>query len=222
MKSNLRILLLEDSLADAKLIERQLLRDGFSFTLSRLQTETELRSELALAQPDLVLSNHMLPKLDGFEALAIVRQAFPSGPFIFVSTSNNQQMVCDMFEEGASDFVFKRDLGDLAFAVTAATGVQPDATLAAAVMENPTAEFLPQLSIPGSGSLVLCPRCHQARDESGKVVKLAEYCFHRAESVVTRQICEECARTPAPAPLEKPAAADKKPAPAVKKGMVSV
>jgi CheY-like chemotaxis protein len=222
MKSNLRILLLEDSLADAKLIERELLRDGFSFTLSRVQTETELHSELALAQPDLVLSNHLLPRLDGFTALAIVRQAFPAVPFIFVSALNDQQMVCDMFEEGASDFIFKRDLADLAFAVTKATGVQPDPALAAAVPEQLSAEFLPQLSIPGSGALVLCPRCHQARDESGKVVTLADYCFHRAESVVTRQICDECARTPAPAPMEKPATTDKKAAPAAKKGMVAV
>lgn len=215
MKSNLRILLLEDSLADAKLIESELLRNGFSFTVSRVQAEGELRSELALAQPDLVLSNHVLPKLDGFAALAIVRLAFPAVPFIFVSASNDQQMVCDMFEEGASDFVFKRDLGDLAFAVTKATGVQPDPALAAAVPENPPAEILPQLSIPDSGSLVLCPQCQQARDESGQVVTLADYCFHRAESVVTRRICEECGRVPAPG--EKPLAADKKPASAVKK-----
>jgi DNA-binding response OmpR family regulator len=166
-----------------------------------------------------VLSNHVLPRLDGFAALAIVRLAFPAVPFIFVSASNDQQMVCDMFEEGASDFVFKRDLGDLAFAVTKATGVQPDPALAAAAPENPSPEFLPPLSIPDFGSLVLCPRCHQAWDESGEVVKLAEYCFQRAECVVTRRICEACARVPAPG--EKPLAADKKPAPAVKKGMVA-
>jgi len=209
MKINLRILLLEDSLADAKLIERELLRDGFSFTLSRVQTETELRSELALAQPDLVLSNHLLPKLDGLAALAIVRQSFSAMPFIFVSASNDQQMVCDMFEEGATDYVFKRDLKDLAFAVTKATGVQPDPALAAAVPAESPAEFLPQLSIPVSGALVLCPRCHQARDESGQIVALADYCFHRAESVITRRICEECVRLAAAAPADKPAPAGK-------------
>lgn len=212
MKINLRILLLEDSLADAKLIERELLRDGFSFTLSRVQTETELRSELALAQPDLVLSNHVLPKLDGFAALTIVRQSFPAAPFIFVSASNDQQLVYDMFEEGASDYVFKRDLGDLAFALATATGVQPDPALAAAATENPPAEFLPQLSIPASGALALCPRCHQARDESGKVVPLADYCFHRAESVVTRRLCEECARVAAAAPADKTAQTFSQPA----------
>jgi CheY-like chemotaxis protein len=221
MNINLRILLLEDSLADAKLIERELLRDGFAFSLSRVQTEAELRSELALAQPDLVLANHVLPKLDGFVALAIVRQFSAAVPFIFVSASNDQQLICDMFEEGASDYVFKRDLGDLGVAVTKATGVQPDPVLATAAPENPTAEFLPQLSIPASGYLALCPRCHQARDESGKVVLLEDYCFHRAESVVTRQLCEECARVAATASVDKPASADKKAPPSGKKPMVA-
>jgi CheY-like chemotaxis protein len=218
MKINLRILLLEDSLADAKLIERELLREGFSFTLSRVQTETELRSELALAQPDLVLSNHVLPKLDGLAALRIVRRFFPAVPFIFVSASNDQQMVCDLFEEGATDYVFKRDLGDLAFTVTKATGAQPDPALAAAVSEDPPAEFLPQLFIPASGTLVLCPQCHQARDESGQVVTLADYCFRRAESVVTRRICEDCARVAAAAPAGQPAV---KATSAAKKPMVA-
>src|SRR5271154_3941555 len=70
MNANLRILLLEDSLADAKLIERELSRDGFNFFLSRIHTESELRRELAAAPPDLVLSNHRLTELDGFRALA--------------------------------------------------------------------------------------------------------------------------------------------------------
>src|SRR5579859_346291 len=103
MNANLRILLLEDSLADAKLIERELSRDGFNFYLSRIHTETELRHELAAAPPDLVLSNHRLPELDGFRALAIVHQKCPRLPFIFVSGSNDQQMVYDMYEAGAND-----------------------------------------------------------------------------------------------------------------------
>ncbi len=56
MNANLRILLLEDSPADARLIERELCRDGFNFFMSRVRTESELRHELAAAPPDLVLS----------------------------------------------------------------------------------------------------------------------------------------------------------------------
>ena len=192
MNANLRILLLEDSLADAKLIERELSRDGFNFFLSRIRTENELRHELAAAPPDLVLSNHRLPELDGFRALAIVHQTCPRLPFIFVSGSNDQQMVYDMYEAGANDYVFKRDLRDLRSAVVKASGVEPDSGEAPAAGEEQPEKLVPQLFIPACGYLSLCPHCHQSRDEAGQVVPLEDYCYHRIESLVIRKLCEQC------------------------------
>jgi CheY-like chemotaxis protein len=192
MNANLRILLLEDSLADAKLIERELSRDGFNFFLSRIRTENELRHELAAAPPDLVLSNDRLPELDGFRALAIVHQICPRLPFIFVSGSNDQQMVYDMYEEGASDYVFKRDLRDLRSAVAKASGVEPDSGRALAAGEERQEELVPQLFNPICGYLSLCPHCHQSRDQAGQVVPLEDYCHHRIECLVIRKLCEQC------------------------------
>jgi CheY-like chemotaxis protein len=192
MNANLRILLLEDSLADAKLIERELSRDGFNFFLSRIRTESELRHELAAAPPDLVLSNHRLTELDGFRALAIVHQLCPRLPFIFVSGSNDQQMVYDMYEEGANDYVFKRDLRDLRLAVAKASGVEPDSGRAPSAGEERQEELVPQLFMPACGYLSLCPHCHQSRDEAGQVVPIEDYCHHRIESLVIRKLCEEC------------------------------
>lgn len=186
MKTNLRILLLEDSHLDAELIERELTRDGFSFSLTRIETEAELRRELDITPPDLILSDHGLPTFDGFKALEIVRKLRPQLPFIFVSGSNDQQMVFDMYEQGATDYVFKRDLKDLEVAVHAALETPPAAT--------PAAELVPAVSIFPSGHLSLCPRCHQARDEAGRVVQMQDYCDHCVESVVVRKVCADCER----------------------------
>lgn len=186
MKTNLRILLLEDSHLDAELIERELTRDGFSFSLTRIETEAELRRELDTTPPDLILSDHGLPTFDGFKALEIVRKLRPQLPFIFVSGSNDQQMVFDMYEQGATDYVFKRDLKDLEVAVHAALETPPAAT--------PAAELVPAVSIFPNGHLSLCPRCHQARDEGGRVVQMQDYCDHCVESVVVRKVCADCER----------------------------
>src|SRR5271154_6663973 len=143
MKTNLRILLLEDSHLDAELMERELTRDGFSFSLARIETEVELRRELDTTPPDLVLSDHGLPTFDGFKALEIVRKLRPQLPFIFVSGSNDQQMVFDMYEQGATDYVYKRDLKDLEVAVHAALEMPPAAQPAA----TPASELVPAVSI---------------------------------------------------------------------------
>ncbi len=99
-----------------------------------------------------------------------------------------------MYEEGASDYVFKRDLRDLRSAVAKASGVEPDLSAVPAVAEDPSQGILPQLFVPACGYLSLCPRCHLSRDEAYQVVPFEDYCYHRIESLVTRKLCEDCSR----------------------------
>ena len=118
----LKILLLEDSRFDADLIAKELKKLSHPFHLSAIQSEADLRHALAFQPPDLILSDHGLPAFDGFKALEIVREERPELPFIFVSGSNNQQMVVDMHEMGATDYVFKRELGNLCPTIKRALG----------------------------------------------------------------------------------------------------
>ncbi len=203
MNSKLRILLLEDSVADAALIEHELEADGFSFTMTRVETEEEFRRELEAGPPDLILSDHGLPEFDGFKALEIVRVQRPQLPFIFVSGSNDQGMVVEMYEQGATDYVFKRDLGDLKAAVHGAVDPLPDALPPrpgpASILNHPELELhLPPASPPSPtttavvGHLFFCPHCHRARDEEGRAVLMEDYCGDRAEIIVIRKVCAEC------------------------------
>ena len=195
MKSKLRILLVEDDAADAELIEQQLKGSGFSFALTRVQTEDDFRRHLQAESPDVILSDHGLPSFSGFKALEITRSDFPKKPFIFVSGSNDQGMVADMYEQGATDYVFKRDLGDLKAAVLKALDE---------VIEKPSPDSneslpalgelsLPVVSVAGApGKLLFCPRCWQALDELGQAVLMESYCTSRPEVSVVRQVCAQC------------------------------
>src|SRR5215216_6372845 len=90
-----------------------------------IQTEAELLRELEPQPPDLILSDHGLPSFDGFTALDIVRKRDSKLPFIFVSGSNDQGMVTEMFDRGATDYVYKHDIADLRTAVTQALTAEP-------------------------------------------------------------------------------------------------
>lgn len=120
MKTPLTILLIEDSEFDAKLITQSLEAWGFALRASRIHTEAQLREALDFQSPDLVISDHGLPAFGGFKALDIVRRLQPDLPFIFVSGSNDQAMVVEMYDHGATDYVFKNDLHDLEGAVRGA------------------------------------------------------------------------------------------------------
>src|ERR1041385_7954369 len=178
---------------------------GIPFAMARIQTEAELRHELETQPPDLVLSDHGLPAFSGFRALQIVREGHPDLPFIFVSGSNDQGMVAKMYEEGATDYVFKQDLDDLKSAVLRALEPPPDAAAPAAETEAtpPQQEREPQLAVSsaaapaastGVGQLQFCPACHQARDEHGMPVRMEDYCGTHAEIIVIRRLCLECER----------------------------
>jgi CheY-like chemotaxis protein len=202
MTSKLRILLLEDSVADAALIEHELEANGFSFTMTRVETEEAFRQELEAGPPDLILSDHNLPELDGFKALEIVRVQRQRLPFIFVSGSNDQGMVVEMYEQGATDYVFKRDLGDLRAAVTEALDIPPEAlppvTARRSTFEHPELELnlspappFPKIT-PVIGHLFFCPQCRRARDEEGRSVLMEDYCGTRQEIIVLHRVCTEC------------------------------
>lgn len=203
MKSKLRILLLEDDAIDAELVAHELEAAGFVFHLTRIQTESELRREMETERPDLILSDHGLPSFSGFAALEIVRKRCPELPFIFVSGSNDPGLVAEMYEEGATDYVFKRDLGDLKSVVLrvlqpssegAPPQTEPETIPPPQELNRPvadTAEAFPVFS-PLTGQLWFCPKCRQARDATGRVIRMEMYCGSHAQTVVLRQFCAEC------------------------------
>lgn len=199
MKTPLQILLLEDSELDAGLIEDELKQGGLQFRLGRIESEAELRRELNLHNPDIILSDHGLLTFDGFKALEIVRQTNPALPFIFVSGSNDQQMIVDMFERGATDYVFKNDIQDLVPAVRHALEERQDEA-PPLVADEPHPELpldipaaaAPQPASRAFGRLMFCPKCHEGRDESGRRVGIEDYLASHVEVVVSRQLCPRC------------------------------
>ena len=191
MRSELKILLLEDDATDAELIAHELEASGFAFRLARIHAENELRREMETETPDLILSDHGLPSFSGFKALEIVREKHPQLPFIFVSGSNDQGMVAQMYEAGATDYVFKRDIGDLKTAVRQAlelpTGAPPP------VEHELELNALPASTTqPTAGRMLFCPQCRRSWDETGKPIEMENYCGTHAEIVVIRQLCPGC------------------------------
>ena len=202
MKAKLQILLLEDSLTDAELIAHELEASGFSFSLARVETESDFRQQLS-TNPDLILSDHGLPVFDGFRALEIVRETRPELPFIFVSGSNSQQMIFEMHELGATDYVFKRDIHDLKYAVQSALMSLPvpatvpgSSAKSAATLSLTPSPFFPAVGVigPAIDHLHFCPQCHEAWDEAGNTVLIEDYCGHHVETVVSCYICAKCGR----------------------------
>ncbi|GHA37871.1 hypothetical protein GCM10007989_37200 [Devosia pacifica] len=114
-----RIVMLEDSDIDADLIESHLQSGPFGFELERVTTREDYEKALR-DEPDLVLADYSLPGFDGLRALEIARALHPQLPFIFVSGVVGEEFATQALQQGASDYVTKRNLRRLHVAVSRA------------------------------------------------------------------------------------------------------
>src|SRR5580658_5294162 len=113
MKPELRILMIEDSVKDAELMERELRQGGIDFSVSKVDTRADFVKQLADFRPHLVVADYRLPSFDGLQALDIVREQSQFLPFILVSGYIGEERATEALKRGATDFILKDRLGRL-------------------------------------------------------------------------------------------------------------
>ncbi len=117
MPQTLRILIVEDSDDDARLLVRALESGGFQTTHLRVDTELAMRDALTTDEWDLVVSDFSMPAFSATAALDVLRQSGLDVPFIIVSGTIGEDTVVDALKAGAQDFLVKGRLARLIPAV---------------------------------------------------------------------------------------------------------
>ncbi|OPY92034.1 MAG: Sensor histidine kinase ComP [Syntrophaceae bacterium PtaU1.Bin231] len=120
MKDKLRILILEDSAADAELATDELEEAGISFVSEVVDRRDGFIKALDDFLPDIILSDYSLPSFDGLSALEIAKVKSPDTPFIFVSGAMGEETAIELLQKGATDYVLKNRLSRLGPAVSRA------------------------------------------------------------------------------------------------------
>jgi len=110
MDKELRILILEDSPADAELQEHELRKAGLVFTSKVVDTREAFLKELDEFSPDLILSDYDLPSFDGLAALRIAKEKCPDLPFILVTGKLGEEFAIENLNKGVTDYVLKNNL----------------------------------------------------------------------------------------------------------------
>jgi signal transduction histidine kinase/CheY-like chemotaxis protein len=110
VKSPLRVLLLEDNVRDAELIQELLEADHFVCEVTCVQTRAEFVAGLENAG---ILADYKLPSFDGLSALKLALDVRADLPFIFVSGSLGEEVAIEAVKIGATDYVVKSRLSRL-------------------------------------------------------------------------------------------------------------
>ena len=100
-----KILIVEDDPVIASSLARQLTRWNYEATY--VQEFDHVMQEFEKAQPDLVLMDYHLPKINGVKGVEMLRREDPEVPLIVFTIEDNQRVADQFLDAGASDFVLK-------------------------------------------------------------------------------------------------------------------
>jgi diguanylate cyclase (GGDEF)-like protein/PAS domain S-box-containing protein len=113
----IRVLIVEDSTSDARLIELELKRAGYSPITRRVDTVREMSAALDAEPADVIICDYHLPEFSAPAALAFVKARGVDVPFFVVSGSIGEERAVEMMRAGAHDYMLKGNLVRLGPAV---------------------------------------------------------------------------------------------------------
>ncbi len=115
--SSLRLLLVEDSEADAALLLRELRRGGYAVTFERVESAGGMRAALSRGSWDIIISDCGMPSFNALTAVRMVREAGSDIPFIVLSGTLDEEDAVEVLRAGANDFLTKAKMARLLPAV---------------------------------------------------------------------------------------------------------
>jgi len=113
----LRVLIVEDSEDDARLLHRKLQLEGYDVISECVDSAEKMRAALTGKPWDLILCDYVMCGFGGIEALEIAKERAPDLPFIVVSGKIDEATAVEAMKAGASDYVAKARLERLLPAV---------------------------------------------------------------------------------------------------------
>ena len=116
MSTPLRVLIVDDSPADAELLVRELKRAGYEPHWQCVQDE-KAYAEALVPGLDLILCDYHMPGFNGIAALEILKSLALDIPFILISGVMGEEAAVAAMKRGAADYLMKDRLARLGVAV---------------------------------------------------------------------------------------------------------
>jgi len=113
----LKILLVEDSEDDAMVTVAEVRRGGYEPAVRRVETAEEMAKAVRDDRWDVVISDYVMPRFDGLEALRILQESGLDLPFIVVSGKIGEDVAVRAMKAGAHDYILKDKLARLVPAI---------------------------------------------------------------------------------------------------------
>ncbi|RZK12607.1 MAG: response regulator [Flavobacterium sp.] len=106
MSNQKKILIVEDDELMIKILQFVLKKEGYQLTIAKDGLNAIER--IPIIEPDMVLTDVMLPYKSGLEVINFIKEKYPMMPVIVLSAlGEEERTVVEAFKLGADDFVAK-------------------------------------------------------------------------------------------------------------------
>jgi two-component system cell cycle sensor histidine kinase/response regulator CckA len=112
-----KFLIIDDNPIDRELVIRKLQREFESAEFEEVGRQAQLDIAIARGDFDFVLTDYRLNWTDGLEVLRKVKEHFPQVPVVMFTGTGNEEVAVEGMKSGLSNYVLKRHLEHLPFAV---------------------------------------------------------------------------------------------------------
>jgi signal transduction histidine kinase/DNA-binding NarL/FixJ family response regulator len=107
---SIRILLIQDSENDTKLLANELKRGGYTLFCTRIETPKAMNAALEKYTWDIVIADYSLPHFNAFAVLHLIRKKGLNLPVIVLAEKRSEEMIVTAMKAGASDYLVKDNL----------------------------------------------------------------------------------------------------------------
>ncbi|MEX2188601.1 MAG: response regulator [Pirellulales bacterium] len=139
------VLVVDDSAMDRRLAGAFLEKDA-QFAVNYAGHGADAMASMEKSPPDLVVTDLIMPEMDGLQLVSAVREKFPLVPVILMTSLGSEEIAVKALHQGAASYVPKkylgRDLLDTARRVLAVTGHKLSQAKLMECMTDSTARFV--------------------------------------------------------------------------------
>jgi phosphoserine phosphatase RsbU/P len=195
---DVKILLVEDDPFFVRILQKRISSEGYQVLVAA--DGREGMKAIVASEPDLVISDWMMPEVDGLELCQSVKTGLrEAAPYFILLTAKGE--ISDKLlglQTGADDYLVKPcDHGELLARIRAGLRIVSltqelrrtvaDLQVANAELESARAEVARL-----QGVLALCPECKRVRDASGAWQEIEGFLAGMRQSALPRDLCPEC------------------------------
>ena len=103
------VLVVDDSAVDCKLVAGLFRRDE-SLTVTTVGSGVEALDRMEQDSPDLVVTDLVMPEIDGLQVVEEVKRRWPAVPVVLMTSSGNEEIASEALKRGAAGYVSKSRL----------------------------------------------------------------------------------------------------------------